>query len=473
MVMQTAMAELSGQPFSMAYRQRYGLVPTPNFGLWNPLPYERSEVAIVELPEELQGTFRLNASVDGRPGEIQRLDSTRAALAVAIGSFGSTSVEITPETKPLPWVRPTVKVIENEYLAVSVHGNGTFDVTDKRDGRVLTGLGRLTSQGDRGDEYNRDLLGDEVNSGAAHAVSRVTVDGKLVQELEIKFDFEVPECLDASRKYRTGRVSIPVVTTLRLRRGSRMLEINTRIDNRASDQLLRVEFPVSRKLDESRALSVFIVQPHDVPASTDPDWLTKTTDLEPPFTTFSNQGMVLAGPLVSFNRGLTEYEVVDTPQGHSVLALTLQRGVGFLSRDDIRTRRPDPTSGLAGAGPQLAVPGAQCLGERSFDYTVGFADESTDVEWAQRSQCWLHGFVTAPFGLKTAGIVKAQMGQAVFSALKPGEGIILRAWAGTKPAQVKLSGEFSSTQRLTLAEEPTGRRGLRIAPHEIASICLD
>ncbi|HET8644310.1 MAG TPA: glycosyl hydrolase-related protein, partial [Vicinamibacteria bacterium] len=83
---------------------------------------------------------------------------------------------------------------------------------------------------------------------------------------------------------------------------------------------------------------------------------------------------VSAGPLHSFvdagdagrgmtvlAEGLTEFEV--TGDGPPRLALTLLRSVGWLSRDDLSTRRGN-------AGPSLATPGAQCLGPRRFRFAA-------------------------------------------------------------------------------------------------------
>lgn len=47
-----------------------------------------------------------------------------------------------------------------------------------------------------------------------------------------------------------------------------------------------------------------------------------------------------------------------------MLSLTLLRAVGWLSRDDLDTRRN------SNAGPTLHTPGAQCLGEHRFQYAV-------------------------------------------------------------------------------------------------------
>ena len=61
--------------------------------------------------------------------------------------------------------------------------------------------------------------------------------------------------------------------------------------------------------------------------------------------------------------GLHEYELLAG--GRQELALTLLRGVGWLSRDDLTTR-------TGHAGPGLETPGAQLLGEQRFRYSLFF-----------------------------------------------------------------------------------------------------
>jgi len=59
------------------------------------------------------------------------------------------------------------------------------------------------------------------------------------------------------------------------------------------------------------------------------------------------------------NRGLPEYGA----DGDGVLHVTLLRGVGWLSRDDLLTRPGH-------AGPAMPTPDAQCLGEYVFEYSI-------------------------------------------------------------------------------------------------------
>jgi alpha-mannosidase len=88
--------------------------------------------------------------------------------------------------------------------------------------------------------------------------------------------------------------------------------------------------------------------------------------MEQPLGTYPQKAFVSvddgAHGLTIANRGLPEYEVLDTPGGAEI-AVTLLRCVGWLSRADISTRR-------GGAGPQLRTPGAQMLGRQEFHYSI-------------------------------------------------------------------------------------------------------
>jgi alpha-mannosidase len=69
-----------------------------------------------------------------------------------------------------------------------------------------------------------------------------------------------------------------------------------------------------------------------------------------------NHGLMVA------NRGLTECEAFRSESGITV-ALTLLRCTGWLSRNDLRSRRGE-------AGPVVPAAGGQALGEHVFDYSL-------------------------------------------------------------------------------------------------------
>jgi alpha-mannosidase len=64
------------------------------------------------------------------------------------------------------------------------------------------------------------------------------------------------------------------------------------------------------------------------------------------------------------NRGLPEVEVMKNDEGQTEIALTLLRCVGWLSRDDLTTRKGH-------AGPMgVDTPDAQMLGKHTFHYSI-------------------------------------------------------------------------------------------------------
>ena len=101
--------------------------------------------------------------------------------------------------------------------------------------------------------------------------------------------------------------------------------------------------------------------------------------IEPPSATDWKESPSLTQPQQSYvsindgakgmtliNQGLPEYEAIRTEKGTSIL-LTLLRCVGWLSRDDLKTRK-----GRAGPRlyPDLRTPDAQCLGRHEFRYSL-------------------------------------------------------------------------------------------------------
>ncbi|MNL24127.1 alpha-mannosidase [compost metagenome] len=83
-------------------------------------------------------------------------------------------------------------------------------------------------------------------------------------------------------------------------------------------------------------------------------------------TTFPQQGWsAVEGErsLMVASVGLPEAEVAPGPEGAWAVYVTLLRCVGWLSRDDLRTRG-------GGAGPKLETPEAQCLGPQRFAYAL-------------------------------------------------------------------------------------------------------
>ena len=133
-------------------------------------------------------------------------------------------------------------------------------------------------------------------------------------------------------------------------------------DNHARDHRLRMVFPSDVNTDVSHASAQFDVVSHSVHVAPVPPeaWV------EDAPTTFPQQDWVDLSDgqrgLCLLNRGLPEYEVLDTERRE--LAITLLRAVGHLGAGT------DLLSAAGGAGPNIATPEAQIQRSLTFSLAI-------------------------------------------------------------------------------------------------------
>ncbi len=296
-------------------------------------------------------------------------------------AFGYTSFALVPgETKgPVP--SPAIadakgNTLENEMLRVTVHPNGTLTILDKRNGAVLENQNMIEDTGDRGDTYNYDPVAGTRPMTAARAKGRIFLkeNGPLLAAYEVKTHLALPEGLRADRKARKKkRIRLPIRFRFTLTRNSSRVHVTAHVDNRVKDHRLRVLFPAVRTdfvyvQTQGDVVKRPIPDPDDYPESRERNIAHQTSMGELPRETrasptqFQRNFVALhdgSRGLAVLNKGLPEYEA--TADG--TIALTLLRCVGWLSQDDLTTRKRL-------AGPKIAVPDAQCIGEHKFKYAI-------------------------------------------------------------------------------------------------------
>ncbi|MBI4498566.1 MAG: hypothetical protein HY689_11770 [Chloroflexi bacterium] len=375
--------------------------------------------------------------------------------------------------------------IENEFFTVAVDpADGTLTITDKERGVTLRGLHRFVDGGDAGDEYNYAPPAAETLIVGPDAPPTVTLveDGPARWTLKIAMTLNVPRGLTPDRRERSAaRVPCPVTSYVSLAPGVRRVDLRTEVDNRAQDHRLRVLFPAPVRTDTSWAEGHFgvVARPITAPEA-GPDWL------EDPVATYPQKTFVdvhdAAGGLLVANRGLPEFEVLPTEDGVAV-ALTLLRCVGWLSRDDLSTRR-------GYAGPALETPGAQCLGPATFAYALvphGGTWEAALAE-AHRFNAPMRAMTTDvhPGRLpERMSFLAVQPEQAVVSTVKlpeEGEGVIVRLYNPCDremPARVRAHRAVRLAERVRLDERSltplaSNAAGLNLAlgPAEIITLRL-
>jgi 2-O-(6-phospho-alpha-D-mannosyl)-D-glycerate hydrolase len=294
----------------------------------------------------------------------QGLVEVEGALVLTPVIPGSSVVSLTPMSPSAPASAQKAR-LENGHLACDLLPDGTLAILDRRTGLHYHGMHRLVDDSDAGDEYNFSPPAGNLPPAdpVRHFRSAVLEEGPLRARLEARYDFAVLSGLSHDRRSR-GDVEtvLPIRLTLSLEAHRPRLDIELEVINRAEDHRLRAHFPLPFRASDSAADTAFHVTARAVAAARrDPgaDELELPTY---PMWSFVDVSDGRAG-LALITNGLHEYEVLPGPPQE--LALTLLRSVGWLSRDDLVTRRGH-------AGPALETPGAQVPGGHRLRYSLFF-----------------------------------------------------------------------------------------------------
>jgi len=266
----------------------------------------------------------------------------------------------------------TPRGARNEHFAFRIADDGSVRLKHLDTGKTYTGLNSFEDTEDAGGEYDYSPLrrSETFTTKGKKAGVRLLRKSALEATFRITHRMRVPESLNETRTARSRRrTTLKIVTDVTLFADAHVLRFETTVDNAAKDHRLRACFPAGIRCDVHRVREHFdvLARPNDKPSGK--GWV------QPPVPTSHQKDFVDLsdgkGGLCLVNEGLPEYEV--TGRTRRGLALTLLRGVGWLSRDDLLTR-----DGCA--GPPIETPDAQCLGTHTFRYALaphGRADEAT------------------------------------------------------------------------------------------------
>jgi len=302
------------------------------------------------------------------PGRAIRVEATTILAEVALKAnlppcgYAAYAVELTGE--PLhtcPTTDTQARAIENEHLRVEVDPRGQLALVHRPSGRVLQDLHQIEDTADCGDcydycplplEQDADVMVEDVE------VETVRSSG-LVKTLSIAHRVQVPASLAEDGKRRSQEmVELPVRTLAKLRTGSPYVELLTTLDNRARDHRVRVLFPSGLDTAAIHADGHFVLSTRAAAPLPAENWHQPPSEAQPHHTWFgADDG---GEGLAVLSEGLPEHAGLLDPDGLT-LALTLLRGVGWLSRGGLCTRRGH-------SGPAKPTPDAQCLGVHAFRY---------------------------------------------------------------------------------------------------------
>lgn len=455
--------------------------------VWNPLAWGRTEVVSVTLPGD-QGGQRLTlidpaghripvqtAHADGRSRARAAATTTLIFRAADLPPHGWALFRLEEAAGDSPQegvLEVSPDGLENDFYRITVNQDGSLAVLDKETGVTYPAVNRFVDGGDRGDEYTycppeRDELISEAQPPRRLGVLAGKLQGRVVEAgpvraaLELTLEYRVPAALAPDRTARSkDAVIIPIVTRVSLARGLKRIDFSTTVENTARDHRLRVHFATPYRVAGMTVETPFGVVHRDSDRAAGDDWPELPAGAGPA-KTFASISDGQSG-LTVINRGLPEHELLSDDSG-AAIAVTLIRAVGWLSREDLRTRPGGH------AGPGLETPDAQCQGAYTFEYAL----VTHRGNW-EAAQVWrdAHGFnqpvevqsaVAHAGQLPSSGSFLALSGDGIaLAAVKPaedGDGVIVRVYNTTpRPATGALTffRPLSAATKVDLLERPLG-----------------
>lgn len=286
------------------------------------------------------------------------------------------------------------KVLENKYYTIEVEENGSLTIVDKANNVTYKNQGILVENGDDGDSFNYSPPRKDMEVFSNESKCTVKISGSdIYDQAEIHFDMVVPADLDERAE---GKVSVTMLVdmTVALRKDSKVIDFNVKVDNKGLSHRLCVLF-------DSQIVSAFNYADQQFGLIKRPNYYEKEMKLymesmnnktekkagiqelanwandqstwqEPPISIEPTQSYVSLTDgktgIAVIPQGVREYEVLDD----SKIGLTLFRTYGFMGKENL-IYRPGRASGER----IIETPAAQLLKEMEFNF--GFTSYAGDI----------------------------------------------------------------------------------------------
>ena len=494
--------------------------------VFNPLPWARDETVTfdVDLPPDYPATFQegfhtqvlkaftledaAGAALPYQRLAYQPLTNERSRLAqfcfigngeftrytvaarLALPALGYVALRVRPSPKPVRvpgTLRTGPASAENEFLTVAIAANGTLTLTDRATGETYTDLLTFEDRSEIGDGWfhGQSLNDAPALSLASPAQIEVVHDGPELVSFRVAVTLRVPARYDWRRERPADeRVELPIASVVTLRRGARVVDVETTVDNTAEDHRLQLLLPS----DAAGAQTYLAHHPYDLVErrialdATTADWQ-EAEIAEKPFLGLQAVGAGRRGLAFISAGGLHEGGVRDdVRRTHQITLLrSFRRTVGNAGQETDGLERGRLTYRFAllpfaGALPRGAalrelarLQAGPLLTRQSGKRPSGFPPLAGDRR-GPRSFFSIEGDALA---------------LAAFKPRESGEGLVVRLWnPGDAPASAVLRAEraITAATRLMLSETldanapaPTVAGGavtVTARPREIVTLAL-
>ncbi|MBN1350612.1 hypothetical protein JXJ21_14440 [candidate division KSB1 bacterium] len=238
--------------------------------VFNPLPWQRTDIAELWIPLRQHGGALRNPFKDGAftsyvvktlngdivpntvsnemHAEDESEDYLRVRfLAAGIPSCGYKTFQLAAVKSALHRDTPRgdITEIENQYLKLSFHPDGRFDLLDKETGMVYPALHHFEDQHTPGSAWNFSMKGAIRTTIGEPADITLVEDNPVSRTMRVRWQqWRVP-----TNREEGEMVLLPITSFITLNNASKQVAIYTEVENGAFDHRLRVAFPAPVSAD--------------------------------------------------------------------------------------------------------------------------------------------------------------------------------------------------------------------------------
>ncbi|GIW21798.1 MAG: alpha-mannosidase [Candidatus Sericytochromatia bacterium] len=258
--------------------------------------------------------------------------------------------------------------ISNSILSISVEKE--FLYLNYNDRKYI--VNKFIVTGDVGDEYNYSPPINDYLIKAKIKNYEIVENNYLSLVLKINYSLELPEKIETDRKYYVNnKVINQIETYLTLNRDEKKIYFKTIVNNKAEDFRLRVYFSQDIINKNENILyydTAFGFLTKDLKINKEPFDVEKYKERKEETFAIQNYASLFSNDhgIALFTKGIPECELYQE-NDIFYLSTTLIRAIGWLSRDDLRTRG-------GGAGPSFPTQDSQCKGINIFEYFLELFD---------------------------------------------------------------------------------------------------
>ncbi len=263
----------------------------------------------------------------------------------------------------------TKNKISNSMVEVTINPDGTINLKDLENNKVLKNLHNIANRADIGDTYNYSPLLNDEPIKAKFIKSEIAEKGNLRSILKLSYNMEIPKFFDEKNGTRSKSVySTEISTEIIITAGSKRVEFITSWENLSEDHIMQVKFQLPEKITHTVSENTLGL----IEREFDPDYkiekfIPAKKGEELKTNTAPMQRFVFSQGLGIITEGLPEYLV-----SKDVLSVTILRSTGKLSAGSLNTRNFP-------AGPPLDTPEAQCKGKQAVKYALCLTDNPEEL----------------------------------------------------------------------------------------------